>query len=71
MIRKPGLVGLIAFAVAAFSACTTPVYEKKVVSRYDAGGDLLWTEVHESIRQADPATSPMKVKLTKRSELEK
>ena len=64
------LIGILMLAPLTFG-CTTPTYHHIVITRYDASGNLLWTEEQESITQQDPTTSPMKVRLNHRSKLER
>ena len=70
--RHLGL-GLIGILLAGFFAvgCTSPTYHHVVITRYDGNGKLLWTEEQEGIRQQDPSSSPLKVRLKHRTKLER
>jgi YD repeat-containing protein len=56
--------------IGVVTGCTTPTYQKSVTYSYDSKGNLLGHTVTEAIVQPAPSTSPMKVKITHRDELE-
>lgn len=53
------------------SGCTTPLYTKTVIKKYDANDKLTGTTVSESISQHDSTGSFMKVNITQQKQLEK
>ena len=61
---------LIALALFVSSGCTAPIYSHSVVTRYDAQGKVVGFEEVESISQANPSPTPMKVRITQREKLE-
>ena len=64
-------LGIAALTGIFAAGCTVPTYHKMIITKYDAQGKMIGKEVRESITQPSPNTAPMKVNITKRSELEK
>jgi hypothetical protein len=53
------------------SGCAVPTYAKSVTYKYDADGKFIGKEVTETIAQPQASSSPMKVGITKKNEIEK
>ncbi len=45
--------------VCVMIGCTPPVYQRQIVTKYDANKTLIGYEVRESITQADPSSKPV------------
>lgn len=49
-----------AMILSFLCACTPVVYRKAVTRTFDSSGNLISTEVVESVVQTDPATQPLR-----------